>query len=272
MSDTDVEKTAISQWDPVLTEHVIDLMRPIAKRYFRSKVVGLELIPSTGCLIVANHSGGLLTPDWMVLAVDYYDRLGYDRPIYALAHDLLMSGPAGRLLEHLGVIRATPENAAQALAADGAVLVFPGGDYDVYRPTFSENVIDFHGRTGYVTSAIQACAPIVPMVFIGGQETQLYLSRGRWLSRILRLTKFERKVARTDILPVSLGLPFGLSVLLPVNMPLPTKIVAMVLPPIDIAERFGEHPDVDQVDAHVRSAMQDALDRLARRRRLPVVG
>ena len=272
MNDVDGERTAIPKWDPVLTEHVIDVLRPIAKKYFRSKVIGLEAIPSSGCLLVANHSGGLLTPDWMVFAVDYYDRFGYDRPIYTLAHDILTAGPAGRLLEHLGVIRATPDNAARALAAEGVVLVFPGGDYDVYRPTFSENVIDFGGRTGYVTAALEARVPIVPVVFIGGQETQLYLSRGRWLSHALRLTKLERKLARTDILPVSLGLPFGLSVLLPVNMPLPTKIVALVLPPIHLVERFGEAPEVDHVDDHVRSVMQDALDRLARRRRLPVVG
>ena len=272
MSETNGAATVIQKWDPVLTEHVISLMRPIAKRYFRSEVHGLEAIPRRGCLVVANHSGGMMTPDWPIFAVDYYDTFGYDRPLYALAHDLLISGPAGRLLEHLGVIRATPENAAQALASDAVVLVFPGGDYDVYRPTLAENVIDFGGRTGYVTAAIDAGAPIVPMVFIGAQEGQLYLSRGRWLSHLLRLTKFERKVARTDILPVSFGFPFGLSVLLPVNMPLPTKIVARILPPIDIAAKFGKNPDVDEVDTHVRAVMQNRLDLLARKRRLPIVG
>jgi 1-acyl-sn-glycerol-3-phosphate acyltransferase len=272
VSGTDGERTVISKWDPVLTQHVIGLMRPIAKRYFRSEVRGLETIPSGGCLVVANHSGGMMTPDWPVFAVDYYDKFGYDRPIYALAHDLLLAGPAGPLFERLGVIRATRENAAQALAADGVVLVFPGGDYDVYRPTLSENVIGFAGRNGYVTTALEAGAPIVPTVFIGGQESQLYLTRGRWLARALRLNKFERKVARTDILPISFGFPFGLSILLPVNMPLPTKIVGQVLPSIDIAAQFGADPDVDQVDAHVRSVMQTALDVLAGKRRLPIVG
>ena len=49
-------------------------------------------------------------------------------------------------------------------------------------------------------------------------------------------------------------------VLFPVNMPLPTKIVDQVLPPIDIAAEFGDDPDVRRVDAHVRSVMQDALN------------
>jgi hypothetical protein len=40
----------------------------------------------------------------------------------------------------------------------------------------------------------------------------------------------------------------------------------------DITARFGEDPDVAVVDAHVRKVMQTALGRLARKRRLPVIG
>jgi hypothetical protein len=67
-------------------------------------------------------------------------------------------------------------------------------------------------------------------------------------------------------------IPFSLSMVLPVNMPLPTKIVTQVLPPIDVVAEFGEDPDVDEVDAHVRHVMQQALDALAAERRLPVIG
>ena len=114
--------------------------------------------------------------------------------------------------------------------------------------------------------------PIVPAVSIGGQEGQLFLTRGRRLSRLLRLTNFERKFFRTNILPVTFGLPFGLSVVLPVNVPLPTKIITEVLPPIDIAAEFGENPDVEEVDAHVRDIMQKGLDELAAKRHFPVLG
>jgi hypothetical protein len=47
---------------------------------------------------------------------------------------------------------------------------------------------------------------------------------------------------------------------------------AVRLPPIDIAAKFGEQPDVDEVDVHVRSVMQSAPTRLAHRRRFPVLG
>lgn len=268
----DNRHSAVKKWDRRLTHRVVDLTRPFVKGYFRSQVLGLEHVPAGAALMVANHSGGLVTVDMSVIAVDYYRRFGYRRPLYALGHDNLFRGPVAEFLERTGVIRATPEHAAQALATGGLVLVFPGGDYDVYRPTRQENVISFGGRTGYVTTAIEAGVPIVPAVSIGGQENQYYLSRGTSLARALRLTSLERKLFRTDILPVTIGFPFGVSVVFPINMPLPTKIVTQILPPIDIAAEFGDDPDVKRVDAHVRAVMQHALVALARKRRLPVIG
>lgn len=262
----------VGRWDPALTRRVVDLLRTAVKIYHRSEVRHLDRIPAGRCLLVCNHSGGLFTPDFAVFAADYYRHFGYGRPLYVLAHDSFFHGPATQFLARLGVVAANPHSAAAALASDAAVLLFPGGDLDVYRPSLAENVVDFGGRTGYVEAAVSARAPIVPVVSIGGQETQLFLSRGRRLSRALGLTALERRLFRTDILPVSLGLPFGLSVLVPVNLPLPSKIVAEVLDPIDVAAQWQADPDVERIDGRVRRAMQAALDRLARRRRLPIVG
>jgi 1-acyl-sn-glycerol-3-phosphate acyltransferase len=150
-------------------------------------------------------------------------------------------------------------------------VVFPGGDYDACRPTSSRNLIDFNGRTGYVRTAIEADVPIVPAVSIGGQENQLYLTRGDSLAK--RLGPIT-KAARLNTLPVALGLPFGFSLggLLPPNIPLPTKIVTRILQPIDIVATFGDNPDFDEVDAHLRGVMQDALDSMALERRFPILG
>jgi hypothetical protein len=67
------------------------------------------------------------------------------------------------------------------------------------------------------------------------------------------------------------GFPFGVT-LGGVNLPLPSKIVTQVLPAIDITARFGEDPEIAEVDAYVRKVMQKALDRLAKQRRFPVLG
>lgn len=263
-----IEQPDIDQWDAHLMQRMVGLMRPIMKRYFRSEVRGLDSMPSGGALVVGNHSGGMFAMDVPVFTVAFYDRFGYGRPVFTLSHDILFTGLTGQLLRRTGYIRANRENAATALRTGGVVIVFPGGDYDAYRPTLSENVIDFNGRTGYVKTAIDAGVPIVPAVSIGGQEGQLYLSRGMWLAEKLQL----KRLLRSEILPISFGFPFGLSTGLPPNIPLPTKIVTQVLEPIDITARFGVDPCVDEVDAYVRSVMQAGLDELAARRRFPVLG
>lgn len=265
---TDSTPTEVTKWDPGLTAKVMGVLRPLIKGYHRAEVRGLDDFPAGGALVVGNHSGGLFAMDVPVFATGFYERFGYDRPIFTLSHDILFMGPTGDLFRRTGFIGASHENADEALRSGGVVIVFPGGDYDVYRPTLSENTIDFGGRTGYVRAALNAGVPIVPSVSIGGQEAQLFLSRGEWMAKTLRLDK----LLRAKILPISFGFPFGLSAVLPVNLPLPTKIVTQVLPAIDVVAEFGENPDVDEVDAHVRHVMQRALDELARERRLPVIG
>ena len=90
---------------------------------------------------------------------------------------------------------------------------------------------------------------------------------GLWLAERLGLKRI-----RLEILPFTIGFPFGLTSTMPVNLPLPSKIITEVLEPIDIVAQFGANPDVDEVDAHVRSVMQTALDRLGSERRFPVLG
>jgi 1-acyl-sn-glycerol-3-phosphate acyltransferase len=263
-----VTPSEIATWDPELTERVMGWIRPIIKGYHRSEVHGLDGFPPGGALVVSNHSGGLLTLDVPIFATAYYERFGYGRPLYTLSHDKLFATPVGDLLTRLGFIRANHDNAQEALRSGGALVVFPGGDFDVYRPTTTANKIDFGGRTGYVKAALDARVPIVPVVSIGGHENQLYLTRGEGLAQLLRLDK----LMRLSILPISVGFPFGLSTLLPVNLPLPTKIVTQVLDPVDVIALFGGDPDIGEVDAHVRCVMQQALDALAADRRFPILG
>jgi len=107
------------------------------------------------------------------------------------------------------------------------------------------------------------------VVSIGGQETALFLSRGEWLSRLLRLDK----LFRLKVLPISLALPWGINVgdMLG-HLPLPAKITIQVLPPIHLRREFGRDPDLDEVYDEIIRRMQRTLDALAAERRLPVLG
>jgi 1-acyl-sn-glycerol-3-phosphate acyltransferase len=263
------EPSEISRWDPEFVKSINGKVAAGIRKYFRSEVRSLGNLPqSGGALVVSNHSGGMFTPDILLFAPAVYDAYGFDRPVFTLAHDTVFIGPLTDWLPRAGVIHATRENADDALRGGGLVLVFPGGDWDSYRPTSASAVVDFNGRTGYVRTAIEAGVPIVPMVSIGGQETQLFLTRGNWLAEKLGLGR----LLRMQILPLSIGFPFGLSLFFPPNFPLPAKIVTRVCEPIDPIAEFGPHPDRDAVDARVREVMQAALDELARERRFPLLG
>jgi 1-acyl-sn-glycerol-3-phosphate acyltransferase len=257
----------VQGFDPRLTDRLVNAVRPLSKGWFRWEVRDLDSFPQVGgALIVSNHSGGMLTPDVLIYASAFYEKFGYDRPLYTLGHDALFVGPLGVVMRRIGLVRANRDSAISALRAGGVVLVFPGGVYDSYRPTVAENVIDFNGRTGYVRLALDADVPIVPAVSIGGQESQLFLTRGSWLAKRLGLQRF-----RSDVLPITVGFPFGVSAVLPVNIPLPTKMVYRCLKPVDVRYGNGDS-DIDRIDACVRSRMQSALDELAHERRFPVLG
>ncbi len=254
--------------NPAAVAAVMPALKLVMKTYFRSEVRDVGRVPAGGALTVSNHSGGLMPMDVPILAYALVDEFGPERPFYVLAHDGLFMGPLGPLMRSMGFLPASRDNARALLESGATTILFPGGDHDCFRPTSERNRIDFDGRTGYVRTALEADVPIVPTVSIGGQETQLYLSRGQWLGRRSPL----RKLVRTDLAPLQLGFPFGLVMAVPPNLPLPAKIVTQVLDPIHIRAEFGQDPDIDEVDAVVRSRMQAALDELAAQRRLPVIG
>lgn len=261
-------KPELALRDPGFVAKAMPFVRLPVRRWFRSQVAGIQNIPDGGALIVSNHSGGVITFDVPVLAVAFFDHFGLDRPLYVLAHDSILREPLGGWLRRAGIVTASRENADALLRSGGVTIVFPGGDHDVFRPTSEANRIDFNGRTGYIRTALDAGVPIVPVVSIGGQESQLFLSRGEWLAKLMGL---ERRF-RTKYLPISVGFPFGLTAAFPLNLPLPTKIVTRVLEPIDIRAEFGPDFDITAVDREVRARMQTALDELAAARRLPVLG
>jgi 1-acyl-sn-glycerol-3-phosphate acyltransferase len=233
-------------------------------------VRGLGNIPETGPVLLAgNHSGGNMTPDTTVFTLAFCAYFGVERPFYQLAHNLVLSMPGLSFLRKYGTVAASPENAHKALEAGAALLVYPGGDWEVHRPSTDRNRVDFNRRKGFIRLALEHDVPVVPVVSIGGQETALFLSRGDRLARLFGLDR----MFRLKVLPISLALPWGLNVgdMLG-HLPLPAKITVEALPPIYLREEFGDQPDLDEVYDHVTRLMQDTLDAMAAERRLPLLG
>jgi len=242
----------------------------LASLYFRADVRGLEKIPAEGpVLLVGNHSGGNVTPDTTVFTLAFVAYFGAERRFYQLAHNLVVSMPGLGWLRRYGTVAASPENARLALEKGAALLVYPGGDYEVHRPSWETAKVDFGRRKGWIRLALEHDVPIVPVVSLGGQETALFLSRGERLSKLLRLDK----LFRLKVLPISIAPPWGLNIGdMAGHLPLPAKIRVRVLDPVHLREEFGSRPDLDEVYDHILGRMQASLDHMSRERVLPVIG
>ncbi len=255
----------LDERDPDYIRETLPGLWMLASLYFRADVRGLQNIPEEGpVLLVGNHSGGNLTPDTHVFTLAFSTYFGVERRFHQLAHNLVLSMPGLASLRKYGTVAATPENAAKALDVGAALLVYPGGDYEVHRPSWESARVDFGGRKGFIRLAKQRKVPLVPVVAIGGQETALFLSRGERLARLFGLDR----MFRLKVLPISLALPWGLNVgdMLG-HIPLPAKITIQVLEPIDVSRM-----DVDKAYDLVTGQMQTTLTGLAEERGLPVIG
>ena len=256
---------------PEYIRATLPALRTMSETYFRADVSGLQRIPDSGpVLLVGNHSGGTMIADTFVFAQSFYDRFGPDRRFHQLAHDLVFGVPGLRtLVQRYGTVPASPANMRRALDRDAALLVYPGGDEESFRPSWQTSEVRFAGRKGFVKLALERDVPIVPVVSLGGQETGLFLGRGRRVARALALDR----LARLKVLPPVLGPPVGVTLLdFPIRVPIPAKIAIRVMPPIDLREQLGRKADLDDGYRLVTSRMQRTLTRLATERTLPVVG
>jgi 1-acyl-sn-glycerol-3-phosphate acyltransferase len=265
-----IPKADLDDRDPDYLREQLPGLWVLASFYFRADVRGLERIPEEGpVLIVGNHSGGNVTPDTMVFTLAFAAHFGVERRLHPLVHNLVLALPLPFNLKAAGCVAASPENARLALQRDAAVLVYPGGDWEVHRPSWQQGKVDFAGRKGFVELALEQDVPIVPLVAVGGQETAVFLTRGERLARALQLDR----LFRLKVLPVSLSIPWGLNIGdMFGHWPLPAKITLEAMDPIRPRERFGSDPDADEVYEHVTGVMQEKLDELSAERRLPLVG
>jgi 1-acyl-sn-glycerol-3-phosphate acyltransferase len=257
--------------DPDYIRTTLPALKALSQVYFRSEVSGLDRIPESGpVLLVGNHSGGTMIADTFVFAQAFYERFGAERRFHQLAHDLVFKVPGLRtLVQRYGTVPASPDNMRRTLEKEAALLVYPGGDEESFRPSWETSDVDFAGRTGFVKLALEHGVPVVPVVALGGQETALFLGRGRTVAKALQLDR----LARLKVLPPVLGPPFGVTVLdFPGRIPLPAKIRVRVMPPIDLRKELGRNPDVEEGYGLVTSRMQRTLTRLSNQRAVPVVG
>ncbi|MGZ3424051.1 MAG: lysophospholipid acyltransferase family protein [Polyangiales bacterium] len=255
--------------DPELVDITLALARTFGRYWFRAEVEGIENVPARGpALLVGNHNGGFLITDTYLTMAAIADRQGLSRAVRPLAHDFVFDDPTlRRYAQGFGAIRAGQGSAMRALERGDLVLVYPGGDVDTFRPFRERGHIELAGRVGFVRLALRARVPIVPVVSAGTHEQMVILSRGDRIAKLLHMHSW----ARTEVFPIALSLPWGLTSAFLPYLPLPAQTTVAFGEPIAWPELGPGAADDDAIvhrcALEVEAAMQALLDRISAGRR-----
>ena len=260
--------------DPKLMRAQAPLWNALMDRYSRLEIDGWSRIPSTPSLMIGVHSGGPLTMDAWTVVLAWWRHFEEERSIHGTAHDVLMAAPGlGRYFRRMGTISPSRENIAAAFAKGDDIILWPGGEVDSYRSWTKRDTAILGGRTGFIRLALREQVPIVPVATVGGHDTLFVLSEGRGLAKLLRFKKW----LRSDVAPITLSVPFGVALhITPFqHVPLPSKIRTEFLDPIYLDADPGRENDNEYVKGiyqEIESSIQSGMDRLAKKRRFPILG
>jgi len=261
---------SLKERNPKIIQSLMPIWEWFYHHYFQVQTDGWHHIPKTGnMLFVGSHNGGLACPDLPMFTYDWFQRFGYSRVVYGLTHPKVWDAYPllGDLAAQVGAIQARPQLAIAALRAGASVLVYPGGAQDVFRPHRLRGQIYFHRRQGFIKLALREAVPIVPLISWGAHDTLIVLEdcyeQVRQLHTMGMPWPFNMD---PEVLPIYLGLPWGIAIGPLLNIPLPVRIHTRVCEPIWF-ERYGRDllGDRDYLDAcytKVVDHMQSALDRL----------
>lgn len=238
---------------------VYPVLRLIYQKWFRVELRGVENIPAEGgALLVANHSGTVAI-DSIMLQLGIHDEHPQHRAMRALGADLVFQTPfLGTYARRTGSTLAANTDADRLLAAGELVGVFPEGFKGVGKPFSERYKLQRFGRGGFVSAALKAQVPIIPVSIVGAEEIAPIIGNMPLVARLLGLPY----APVTPTFPL-LG-PLGL-------IPLPSKWIIEIGTPIptdDLGDKAADDPMlVFDLTDRVRETIQQTLYTLLMQRR-----
>jgi 1-acyl-sn-glycerol-3-phosphate acyltransferase len=238
------------------TDFLMAVLRPLAERWFRIEVRGIENIPTQGgALLVSNHSGTLPMDALMTLFTVHEQTGRFLRPLGA---DLVFRLPVvSALARRTGATLACTEDAERLLRGGELVGVWPEGFKGIGKPYSERYRLQRFGRGGFVSAALRTGVPVVPLSVVGAEEIYPLVGNVPLVARMLGLPYLPI----TPFFPL-LG-PLGL-------VPLPSKWVMEFGEPIrtdELDEGAADDPMlVFNVTDQVRETIQQTLFALLRQR------
>ncbi|WP_447644673.1 lysophospholipid acyltransferase family protein [Nocardioides zeae] len=228
------------------------MLRPIAEKWFRVEVRGVENLPTTGgALVVSNHSG-TVPVDGLMTMVAVHDHAG--RFLRPLGADLVFRLPiVSTVARRGGTTLACNADAERLLRSGELVGVWPEGFKGIGKPFAERYKLQRFGRGGFVAAAVRTGVPIVPLSVVGAEEIYPLVGNVPSLARLLGVPY----IPITPTFPL-LG-PLGL-------VPLPSKWLMEFGEPIRTDEYDAGAADdpmlVFDVTDQVRETIQSTLYRL----------
>lgn len=245
-------------FDAEITDRfLLTALRPLAEKWFRIDVHGIENIPSVGgALVVSNHSG-TVPVDGLMTGLVVHDHA--NRYLRMLGADLVFTLPfVGELARKGGATLASNEDAERMLRRGDLVGVWPEGFKGIGKPFSERYKLQRFGRGGFVSAALRTGVPIVPLSVVGAEEIYPLVGNLPSLARLLGLPY----IPITPFFPL-LG-PLGL-------VPLPSKWLLEFGEPIRTDEFDPGAADdpmlVFNVTDQVRETIQQTLYSLLIQRR-----
>ena len=211
--------------------------------YHQAQITGLERIPDVPLLYIGNHNGAMLSVDSFIFLSFIHKKFGINSyyPYYMIHNKLLKMPVIGALLEEGGAIRASHDNAHKLLVEGHKIMAYPGGDLESMRPFSQRNKIKFSGRDGYIRLALRENIPIVPVVTAGAHSVYMVIDDMQWLAKLIHSEIW----LQTHAWPLTLSIPWGLTLGPVLYFHYPAKITIEVLEPVYF-ERVGEKAATDQ--------------------------
>jgi 1-acyl-sn-glycerol-3-phosphate acyltransferase len=243
--------------DPVVSERWRPFFELLYRSWWRVETSGMEHVPDFGRgLVVLNHGGTLPYDSLMLMYAIRYDHPAH-RTARPLIEDVVYQLPfLGVLLNRLGCVRASQQNAERLLGEETLVAVFPEGGKGTGKLFRDRYRLQRFGRGGFVKLALRTQTPIIPAAMLGPEDAHPLLAR---------LALGPR--SPLPFLPITPTFPW----LGPLGLvPRRDRWLITFGPTIDLSSHGpeAEHDSllVTQINDQVRSTIQQMLDDLVAKR------
>jgi 1-acyl-sn-glycerol-3-phosphate acyltransferase len=178
-------------FDAEWTESFLSVFKVLYRDYWRVETTGIENVPANGrALLVANHAG-VLPWDGTMIKTAMFAEHPHPRHVRALVASLFMGMPMlSWFLRRTGQTVGHPDDTRRLLERDELVLVFPEGVKGTGKPYKDRYRLRRFGRGGFVSTAIRAGAPIIPVSVVGSEEIYPMVADLAPLARMFGLPYF----------------------------------------------------------------------------------